>query len=59
MKEVIKNIFEKIEFSIIVFTIYLATIFFTIMPVSIVEKLSLLEFKNKYQFVLLFFLVTI
>lgn len=51
MKEVIKNIFEKIEFSIIVFTIYLATIFFTIMPVSIVEKLSLLEFKNKYQFV--------
>lgn len=50
MKEVIKNIFEKIEFSIIVFTIYLTTIFFTIMPKWIVNSLSLLDFKNKYQF---------
>lgn len=50
MKEVIKNIFEKIELSIIIFTIYLATIFFTIMPKGIVKSLSLLDFKNKYQF---------
>lgn len=50
MKEVIKGIFEKIEFSIIIFTIYLATIFFTLMPECIVKSLSLLDFKNKYQF---------
>ena len=51
MKEVVKNIFEKIEFPIIIFTIYLTTIFFTIMPKRIVKNLSLLNFKNKYQFV--------
>ena len=51
MKEVIKNIFDKVEFSIIVFTIYLVTIFFSLIPESIIKQLSLLDFKTKYQFI--------
>ena len=52
MKEVIKNIFDKVDFGIIVGTIYLASVVFVLIPKNIMEYLKLLEFKEKWQFVI-------
>lgn len=52
MKEVIKNIFDKVDFGIIVGTIYLSTVVFVLIPKSIMEHLKLLVFKEKWQFVI-------
>ncbi len=52
MKEIIKNIFNKVDFKIIVRTIYFASIIFSIFPENIINYLGLLSFKTNYQFVI-------
>ncbi len=52
MKEIIKNIFNKVDFKIIIGTIYLASLVFSLFPDSVINYLGLLSFKHNYQFVI-------
>ena len=52
MKEIIKNIFNKVDFKIIVGTIYLASLVFSLFPDNIINYFGLLSFKSTYQFVI-------
>ena len=47
MKEIIKNIFNKVDFKIIVGTIYLASLVFSLFPDNIINYFGLLSFKSK------------
>lgn len=60
MKEIIKNIFNKVEFKIIIGTVYLASLIFSIFPENIISYLGLLSFKQNYQFIisLIFIILT-
>ena len=52
MKEIIKNIFNKIDLKIIIGTIYLASLIFSLFPDNIINYFGLLTFKMNYQFVI-------
>lgn len=49
MKEIIKNIFEKVDINRVIATCYLITAAFTFIPNGFFENLGLLEFKINYE----------
>lgn len=52
MKELFNKIFEKIEFKVIVMTIYIGSLILIFIPEKFIEMLGLLEFKNAWKTVI-------
>lgn len=52
MKELLKNIFDKIDLSTILLTVYMTSIFFTFSSNNLLRTMMLLKFKVDYQFII-------
>ena len=59
MKEIIKNIFNKVDLKIIVGTIYLTSLIFSLVPDNIINYFGLLSIKTNYQFIISLIFITL